>query len=93
MLLLFLLSFLLLSETAIMKIIIHWYTYTLYTKSLYNIHDTNKWYKKWKPVDSMEGSEPNLVNEQPLITKKNQEKKEKKRNTMKYNYYNLPFSK
>ena len=41
----------------------------------------------------MEGSEPNLVNEQPLITKKNQEKKEKKRNTMKYSYYNLPFSK
>ena len=41
----------------------------------------------------MEGSEPNLVNEQPLITKKNQEKKEKKRNTMKYTYYNLPFSK
>ena len=28
----------------------------------------------------MEGSEPNLVNEQPLITKKNQEKKEKKYN-------------
>ena len=55
--------------------------------------DTNKWYNKWKPVDSMQDSEPNLVNEQPLITKKNEEKKEKKRNTMKYFYYNLPFSK
>ena len=41
----------------------------------------------------MEDSEPNLINEQPLITKKNQEKKEKKINTMKYTYYNLSFSK
>ena len=40
----------------------------------------------------MEGSEPNLVNEQPLITNKSR-KKRKKRNTMKYTYNNLPFSK
>ena len=38
------------------------------------IQTKSSWYNKWKAVDSIEGNEPNLVDEQPLITKNKKKK-------------------
>ena len=54
--------------------------------TIYMIQTKSSWCNKRKPVDSIEGNEPNSVNEQPLIRKN-------KKKRMKYTFYNLPFSK